>query len=120
MERTNGELGKLGEALAVSYLVQEGYTIRRRNYRFRRAELDIIAATGELLVVVEVRSRRSDRLQRIAETISPAKIRHIVEATNRYMQVRELELEVRFDIITVHFGGPSPVLTHITDAFYHF
>lgn len=118
--KKKSQLGKLGEELAVQYLLRAGYLIRRRNYLYGKAEVDIIASCEGLLVVVEVRSRSSERFERIAETISKKKISRIVEATDRYMQVREIKEEVRFDIITVLFSGKEPELEHLQDAFYHF
>lgn len=120
MKQKKDVLGKRGEELATNYLEQNGYTIRRRNYRYGKAELDIIASIGAFIVIIEVRSRSSTRLQGIAETISRKKIKKIVEATDRYLQVRELNEEVRFDVITVHFGENPPLLEHIPNAFYHF
>lgn len=120
MRKQKSQLGKLGEELAVEYLLRQGYQIRRRNYRYGKAEVDIIASLGSLLVVIEVRSRRSERLERIAETVTRKKIMRIVEATDRYMQVRELKEEVRFDIITVLFTAEVPKIEHLEDAFYHF
>jgi len=39
----HNKLGEKGEALAVDYLVKNGYDILERNYRFQKAEVDIIA-----------------------------------------------------------------------------
>ena len=35
------ELGKKGEQLAVNYLINKGYKIVERNWRFQKAEIDI-------------------------------------------------------------------------------
>lgn len=50
-------LGKAGEDAAMAYLERNGYTIRHRNWRKNRLELDIVAVKDEQLIVVEVKTR---------------------------------------------------------------
>ena len=52
--------GKQGEALARTYLEEKGYEILEASWRYRRAEVDIIAKDKKILVFVEVKTRRSD------------------------------------------------------------
>ena len=56
----HNELGEIGEEMAVEYLLDKGYIILERNYRFDRAEVDIIAQDNEQIVIVEVKTRTSD------------------------------------------------------------
>ena len=51
--------GKLGEQLSVNYLLKNAYTIEARNYRYKRAEVDIVAKKGDLLIFIEVKSLRT-------------------------------------------------------------
>ncbi|TMA54596.1 MAG: YraN family protein, partial [Deltaproteobacteria bacterium] len=53
-----GELGRRGEAVAEEFLRACRYTIVARNYRCRAGEIDLVALDGDMLVFVEVRSRR--------------------------------------------------------------
>ena len=53
------ELGKKGEQLAVDYLTKEGYKIEERNWRFQKAEIDIIASKQQTIISVEVKTRSS-------------------------------------------------------------
>ncbi len=53
-------MGRKGEDLAAEYLSSKGYRILERNWRWSRAEADIIAMDGEVLVFVEVKTRTSD------------------------------------------------------------
>ena len=55
----------MGESAVCRYLMQQGYTIRKRNYRIRGGEIDIIAQKGEILAFVEVKTRY------VSETVSP-------------------------------------------------
>lgn len=116
----HNELGKIGEEKAIAYLRQNGYTIKATNYRYLKAEIDIIAQIKNTLCIVEVKTRTSDDLQRIAETITPKKIKLLVAATDNYVQQKNLEVNVRFDIITVLVQGKKWTVEHLEDAFYHF
>ncbi|RLC55340.1 MAG: endonuclease, partial [Candidatus Cloacimonadota bacterium] len=51
----HNELGKEGEQIAVDFLIQKGYEIKERNWRFKKAEIDIIAQLENVLIAVEVK-----------------------------------------------------------------
>lgn len=51
----NHNLGKAAEKRAISYLKNNGYQILQQNYRYRKAEVDIIAQLGNTLIIVEVK-----------------------------------------------------------------
>ena len=55
----HNQLGKEGEQLAVDFLIAGGYEILERNYRFDKAEVDIIARNNECLAIIEVKTRSS-------------------------------------------------------------
>lgn len=116
----HNEFGKKGEELAVNYLQEKGYTIRCTNYRYLKAELDIIAELEDVLAVVEVKSRSSAFLEHIAETVTKAKIKRIVMAADHYVVTHDLDRDVRFDIITIRKHKGSFEIEHLENAFYHF
>lgn len=112
--------GDRAEALAASFLERDGYTVLARNYTCRVGELDLVASLGEVLAVVEVRMRSTDRFGDPALTISHAKQRKIVRTTLRFMQEHGLSLSrhaIRFDVITVLGRGERAVLEHLPGAF---
>ncbi|SFW61079.1 YraN family protein [Cellulophaga fucicola] len=116
----HNEFGKEGEHLAIQHLEKNGYTIRHINYRYLKAEVDIIAQLNNTLAIVEVKSRRSDALQYIAETVTAKKIKLLVLAADHYVTEYDLDVDVRFDIITVLKNDDSLKIEHLKDAFYHF
>lgn len=116
----HNEFGKLGEQMAAEYLIRNGYKIRYRNYRYLKAEIDILAQKEGVLAVVEVKSRSSDELQEIAETVNKKKIGLLVSAADHYVIENDLDVEVRFDIITILKKGKKFQLEHLEDAFFHF
>ncbi len=117
----HNELGKLGEDLAVAFLLKQGYTILERNFTFQKAEIDIIAQKEEdTVVIVEVKTRNSAVFGDPQEFVSKSKIKLLVKAANEYIVSQQLDVEVRFDIIAVLKNKKEESLEHFENAFYHF
>ncbi|WP_281336861.1 YraN family protein [Flavobacterium eburneipallidum] len=116
----HNELGKLGEELAIEYLQKEGYEILETNWTFQKAEIDIIAQKEDTLAVVEVKTRSSLEFGLPQDFVKPKKIQLLVKAVNEYVVFKNLDVDVRFDIIAIHKEGKSFVIEHLIDAFYHF
>ncbi len=112
--------GKEGEQKAVDCLLKNGYVIKHRNYRYLKAEIDIIAQKGSVLAIVEVKSRSSDFLEHIADTVNAKKIKLVVMAADHYVIQNDLDVDVRFDIITILKQGNAYTIEHLENAFYHF
>lgn len=110
--------GQLAEKYAAVYLEQKGYTILERNWRWQRAEVDIIAKKGETLVIVEVKSRSSNTLGEPEESITPAKEAILIDAAGEYARQVEHIWELRIDIIAILFQGKNYQLRHFEDAIY--
>jgi putative endonuclease len=112
------ELGKKGEDLAVEHLKKAGYSIRHRNWKSGKTELDIVAENKDFIVFVEVKTRSEDFLQDPASAVNREKQRIIIFAAEKYLQRYDIDKEGRFDIITVISGSSGPVIDHIENAFY--
>lgn len=112
--------GMEGEEQAVAYLKGKGYEILCRNYRFQRAEIDILARLGTILVVAEVKTRTDEFYEALSDTVSRTKIGRLVKAADHFVRERGLDVEVRFDIIQLTGTPGSYTLIHWEDAFYHF
>ena len=117
---SHNQLGRRGEVLAADFLESKGYTILERNWRYRRAEVDIIALKSETLAIVEVKTRSSERMGAPQSFVGRKKIRLLVEAVNAYVRNRGINVEVRFDIVAIVYTRQGPKLQHLKDAFYHF
>lgn len=52
----HNEIGKIGEDLAATFLMKQGFIIIERNYRVKVGEIDIIAKKDNTLRFVEVKS----------------------------------------------------------------
>jgi putative endonuclease len=94
-------LGQKGEEAAVSHLLQKGYVVRHRNWKKGHFELDIVAVKAGELVVIEVKTRRNTDFALPQDAVTEKKIRRTVMAANAYIRLFQLDMPVRFDIITV-------------------
>ncbi|MGH8231444.1 MAG: YraN family protein [Steroidobacteraceae bacterium] len=89
------------EQRAAELLRAAGCLILARNFRCRGGELDVVARRGDLLIVAEVRVRRSAAYGGAAGSITAAKCARIVRAT-RYLLLRRPDLArlaLRFDVL---------------------
>jgi len=116
----HNDLGKLGEELAVEYLQKDGYAILETNWTFQKAEVDIIAKKENILAIVEVKTRSSLDFGLPQDFVKPKKIQLLVKAVDAYVIEKDLDINVRFDIIAIHKEGKSFAIEHLIDAFYHF
>lgn len=83
----------------------------------RRRELDLIARDGDVLVFVEVKSRRAGEP---AEAVTPEKQRRLTAAALEFQKrYHVLEVPSRFDVVTVVWpaGSRRPEITHYRNAF---
>lgn len=111
-------LGKKGETIAIAYLRERGYEILHTNWRYQKSEIDIIAREAQELVVVEVKTRSSDNVERPKEAVTPSKQKRIVKAADAYIQENKIDLECRFDIVSIIIKEGETEVEHIKDAFY--
>ena len=117
----HNDFGNLAEDLAADYLTQKNYKILVRNFRYQKAEIDIVTEFEDLIVVVEVKARSYDTLIEPQEAVTKKKIKSIVLCTDFFMRERNLDKEVRFDIITVLPDQSGKLqINHIEDAFQSF
>lgn len=116
----HNELGKKGEQLAVDFLLKNDYKILEKNYRYLKAEVDIIAQKKDTLAAIEVKTRSSNYFGNPEEFVNPKKIKLLISAIDNYVVERDLDVEVRFDIIAIINNKKGTKIEHLKDAFLHF
>jgi putative endonuclease len=116
----HNDLGKKGEAIAVEFLQKNNYQILERNWRFKKAEIDVIAKKNDVLAVVEVKTRSSNYFGNPQDFVNPKKIQLMVEAINEYVISKDLDVEVRFDIVAIIKNKKTIKIEHLKDAFLYF
>ena len=111
--------GKQGEALARRHLEARGYAIETANYRYRRTEIDLVAAFENKLVFVEVKTRSSLAYGHPSTFFKRAQQRRISRAASMYMEETNYDWEIRFDLIAIHLRSAGDyTLNHYEDVFF--
>ena len=113
----HNELGKRGEELAVQYLTEKGYEILECNWRNVHKEIDIIGKKDNVLVVVEVKTRQSEEYGEPDIAVTRQKQTRLISAANAYLFQNKLDINTRFDIISIVLKNGEPIINHIEDAF---
>ncbi len=98
---TSYALGRAGEALAASYLKEQGFMITARNYRSGVGEIDIIAENRETILFVEVKLRRMGIGYAPREAVTADKRRRLLHATKHFIYRSRTRLQPRFDVIEI-------------------
>ncbi len=114
------ELGKKGEKIAVDYLIDKGYQILEKNWRYLKAEVDIIAKKENTVACIEVKTRSTNDFGNPQDFITPKKIKLLVMAMNEYIIRNDLDVETRFDIMGITKNHSGFEIEHLEDAFLHF
>lgn len=113
----HNETGKIGEELARTYLLKNGYKILDINWVFNHKEIDIVAQHDNKIIFVEVKTRSNTVFELPKEAVTIKKQKNLVYAADGYLQQKEIELESRFDIISVLAQGQPKIMEHIKGAF---
>jgi putative endonuclease len=113
----HNELGKQGEAIAAQHLQEKGYRILAKNWRFAKAELDLVVQTENTLVVVEVKTRNTGFFGEPELAVSKRKQQQLVKAAHAFMEAANIDLEVRFDVVGIISNKNKTELNHVEEAF---
>ena len=111
------EIGRQGEAIALHFLGCKKHNILERNWRWQKEEIDIISQDEKTLVFVEVKTRSAERYGQPKEFVSLRKEALMKEAAEAYLEINELELELRFDIISIVLKNGTPKIEHLENVF---
>jgi putative endonuclease len=112
------QTGSEGEIRAAEYLAGKGYEVLEKNYRYGRAEIDLIVKRNNWLVFVEVKTRSGSDFGFPEEFVDRAKEELILMAAENYIYKINWEGNVRYDIVSLLGTGFEREIVHFEDAFY--
>jgi len=102
----------------VDYLKQRGYRIIERNYRCPFGEIDIVAQQGEVVVFIEVKTRRSARFGDPQQSVTLEKQKRMSRIALDYLQKKHLyPCSARFDVVAIRMFGEGAGMELIQNAF---
>lgn len=111
------KLGNDGEAHVANWLQDHGYTICERNYRLPCGEIDLIARKDDLIIFVEVKTRKKNSFP-LGQVIVPSKQRKIITTAQHYIVQQKLDNMVfRFDVALLEGESSVYVVDYIENAF---
>lgn len=115
MSRYRQELGAQGEELAAEWYRAAGYAVVDRNWRCPQGEIDLVARRGSILVICEVKTRRTAAFGSPAEAVTSQKQARLRRLAGHWLRAHRSVVagagvrNVRFDLAAV-VGGRVSVL----------
>ncbi len=113
----HNELGIYGERMAENFLMAKGYSIEKRNYRFRHLELDLICMDQNQLVIVEVKTRQTAEIGAPYKAVTRTKQKQIIKASHQFITENNLNIDTRFDVVSIVHNSYRTEIEHIENAF---
>ena len=114
-------LGADGEALARKYLEEKGYELIKENFRFERAEIDLVMKNEKLkqLVFIEVKTRRNKSFGEPQEAVNEPKQLQLIKSAEGFLMTNLDfgDYEKRFDVIAIYIDGGKEIINHLENAF---
>jgi len=118
MTKERISLGKFGEDLARERLKDLGYRILKTNYRCSLGEVDLVARDGDVLVFVEIKTRKSESLGQIKEVVNRRKQAQLSKVALAYLKSNNLwGSKARFDVVAIRLIGGKKEIEIIQNAF---
>lgn len=110
-------LGNQGENAVAQFLIQKKFRILEKNYRIKSGEIDIIAQKKDLIVFVEVKTRKTNYFN-LSQIILESKQHKIISAARHYIFANNLNtLIYRFDVALVELENEKFSINYIENAF---
>lgn len=98
---TNQYKGANGENVAAAYLLQKGYSIIERNWRYKHSEIDIIASKENKLHFVEVKTRTSKLFGNPEESVDNKKMNALKKGAEQYLFQNQQWQHIQFDVVAI-------------------
>ena|SRR5688572_10102795 len=102
---SHNELGQEAEAMAVTWLIENGFTIMHRNWRYSRYEIDIIAFKKDFLHFIEVKARKSSRFGNPEDSVRKKKFRDLQRAADAFLYQHPGYKWIQYDILAITLNG---------------
>lgn len=113
----NTEKGNLGEKIACDYLANLGYKIKHTNWRHQHLEIDLITEYQNMLIIVEVKWRATDAFGEPKDFVGKSKQKKLIKAADFFIKENNVDMETRFDIISILQNNGQFHLEHFQNAF---
>lgn len=99
MKIYNRETGRIGEDVALDYLTKKGYELVLRNFSTRFGEIDLIMRDKDVLVFVEVKTKKGLAWGSPEEMFTRNKLARVRRMAEMYLKGKEVAC--RIDMVAV-------------------
>ena len=94
--------GRWGEDVAAAWYTRRGFEVLARNWRCPAGEIDLVLRRGRLVVICEVKARRSDAYGPAAAAVGPAKQQRLRRLAAAWLAATGVRgVDVRFDVVAI-------------------
>lgn len=100
--------GKLGEQMALEYLLQKGFVILHQNWRHSHWEVDVIASYKNVLHFIEVKTRRTKKFGYPEEDVTKKKVTNLINASEEFLYLYPEWKRIQFDILSINLLRNEP------------
>ena len=115
---SNKKFGRLGENIAIKYLIGLNYEIIERNFRCKYGEIDIITRDKEEIVFIEVKTRKNLDFGVPSEAVDALKISHIIRTSKFFLCKKNIiDAFIRFDVIEVYLKNKKWFIRQIKNVY---
>jgi putative endonuclease len=97
----HNDIGKVGEALAVDYFSAKGYELLHKNWRKGHWEIDLVLSKNNILHIVEVKTRTSDKYGYPEEEVTASKFKYLTSAAEEFLFLNPQWNRIQFDILSI-------------------
>ncbi len=104
---SNKDTGFLGENMAANHLINLGYEIIERNWRYKHLELDIIASKDGVLNIIEVKTRTNIQFGFPEQSIGRQKMQYLKNAAAVFQYKNPKWKRIQFGVIAIHLNEKS-------------
>ena len=115
----HNDIGDKGEELACDYLLNKGYLLMAKNYRYQKSELDLVMFYNSNVIVVEVKTRSTNYFGEPFDFVDTKKQNMLIEGASGFLEERDnLDAEIRFDVVSIVLNPDGTHrIDHLEDAF---
>jgi putative endonuclease len=111
-------LGRKGEDLAAKWLEEKGYKILHRNWRYSRAEVDIIAEKDGVLHFIEIKTRRSLTFGLPEESVDEKKLDTLMDAAEEFLFRFPKWERIQYDVLAIQIRGENVDYFFLEDVYF--
>jgi putative endonuclease len=114
----HNQVGEMGEELAAAWFIQNGFEILERNWRFKNAEIDIVATFNSILHFIEVKTATTEKFGNPEQKVTDKKLATIKRAAEEYLHLNPQWQKIQFNVLAISMLPNQPIeYFYIEDVF---